>query len=111
AGCATPLRPSGGPEDRTPPELVASVPAAGATRVADGRLVLTFSERVDEAALRRALTVAPAPEAPPAVRVRGREVEVVLDRLRPDVTYVVTLGTELRDLHGVALPAPITLAF
>ena len=111
AGCATPLRPSGGPEDRTPPQLTASVPAAGATRVADRRVVLTFSERVDEAAFRRALTVTPTPERAPDVRVRGHEAEVVFDSLRADVTYVLTLGTELRDLHGVALPAPLTLAF
>jgi len=112
AGCATPLRPSGGPEDRTPPRLLASEPAAGAVRVSSRRIVLTFSERVDEASLRRALSVAPAPILPPDVRTRGREAEILLrDSLRSDITYVLTIGSELRDLHGVMLPAALTLAF
>ncbi len=111
-GCATPLRPSGGPEDRTPPALVSSTPSAGAVRVTDRRLTLTFSERVDEASARRALSIAPAPATPPDVRVRGSDVEVVLvDSLRSDITYVLTLGTELRDLRGVAIAAPVTIAF
>src|SRR5690606_34137588 len=71
-----------------------------------------FSERVDEASVGPALTVAPAFSARPAVRVRGRTVEVVFpDSLRPQTTYVFTLGQGLRDARGVALSAPLTLAF
>ncbi|HLT48684.1 MAG TPA: Ig-like domain-containing protein [Rubricoccaceae bacterium] len=112
AHCATPVRPSGGPPDTTPPQLVAAVPAEGATNVTADRLVLEFSERVDEASVGQALTVSPAFGTRPAVRVRGRTVEVGFpDSLRPQTTYVVTLGRALRDAHGVALTAPITLAF
>ena len=112
SGCATPVRPSGGPPDTTPPALVAATPAEGATGVTADRLVLTFSERVDGTSAARAVTVAPAFPERPEVRVRGREVEVLFpDRLRPQTTYVVTLGRELQDLRGVGLAAPITLAF
>lgn len=112
AGCATPIPPSGGPEDRTPPRLVASDPASGAVNVRAERLMLEFSEPVDEASLRQALAVSPGWDTPPEVRVRGRRAEIIFpDSLRPNTTYVLTLDTNLRDLRRVAVREPITLAF
>ena len=112
AGCATPIPPSGGPEDTTPPRLEASEPADAAVNVRAERLVLTFSENVDEASAIRAFDVTPGWETPPDVRVRGRRVEVTFpDSLRANTTYVVTFDTNLRDLRNVDLREPITLAF
>lgn len=112
AGCAQPVAPSGGPQDTTPPALEAAEPAADAVNVRAGRLVLTFSEGVDEASVRRAFSISPGWETPPEVIVRGRRVEVRFpDSLRANTTYVVTLDTNLRDLRSVALRAPLTLAF
>ncbi|NNF59112.1 MAG: hypothetical protein HKN04_12830 [Rhodothermaceae bacterium] len=111
-GCATPVRPSGGPVDSTPPVVVEASPAEGATNVSADRLVLTFSERLDPASGSRALTITPEFATPPEVRVSGRRLTVLFpDTLAAEATYVVTLGTELRDEHGVALPRPITVAF
>lgn len=111
-GCATPIAPSGGPADTTPPRLEASEPAAGAVNVRTDRLELTFSENVDEGSAVRALSIAPSWETPPEVIVRGRRVEVLFpDSLRPNTTYVVGFDTNLRDLRNVALRQPITLAF
>src|SRR5690606_1842547 len=99
AGCAQPVAPSGGPQDTTPPALEAAEPAADAVNVRAGRLVLTFSEGVDEASVRRAFSISPGWETPPEVIVRGRRVEVRFpDSLRANTTYVVTLDTNLRDL-------------
>ncbi|OZC03395.1 Ig-like domain-containing protein [Rubricoccus marinus] len=110
AGCATPVPPTGGPADTTPPALVSSSPEAGAVRVASGEIVLTFSERLDAAGA-RAVQVTPEAETPPEVEIRGREVRITLDSLREATTYVVTVTTDLRDARRVALRAPITLAF
>ncbi len=112
AGCATPIAPSGGPQDTTPPRLESADPADAAVNVRADRLVLTFSENVDETTVPRALNITPGWETPPEVRVRRRRVEVVFpDSLRPHTTYVVTFDTNLRDLHNIALREPITLAF
>ena len=110
AACATPIAPSGGPVDATPPQLVGSDPAEGATNVDADRLTLTFSERLAPTAS-RAVRVVPEGDRPLEVRVRGREIEVRLPDLRDSTTYVVTVGTELQDQRNVALRAPITLAF
>ena len=117
AACATPGAPSGGPADTTPPQLARSRPASGATRVAADSLaggtdlVLTFSERLDAATAARAVRVTPEDSVPPRVSVRGSDVVIALGALRDSTTYVVTVGTALADARGVALRAPLTLAF
>lgn len=110
ASCATPTRPTGGPDDTTPPRLVGSVPEAGGLRVAEREVTLTFSERVNPQGV-RAVSVVPESGTPPEVEVRGRELRITLDSLRESTTYVVTVSTDLRDQRGVALREPITLAF
>lgn len=110
AGCATPIAPTGGPTDTTPPTLVASSPADGATRVTERTLTLSFSERLAANAA-SAVTVTPPTETPPLVSVNARELRITLPELRDSTTYVVTVGTALADQRNVALRAPITVAF
>ncbi len=112
AACANPVAPTGGPPDRTPPALVESTPSRGATHVQDPEVRLVFSEAVEPASVTRALTITPALPQRPDIRVRGRIVTLRLPSpLRPNTTYVLTLDTNLRDLRGVSLKEPITLAF
>lgn len=111
AGCATPVAPTGGPADTTPPAYVASLPAQGATRVTGREVRITFSERLDAATAARAVTVTPVGATPPRVRVSGRELVVDLPPLRDSTTYVVTVGTGLADARQVRLGAPVTVAF
>lgn len=109
-GCATPVAPTGGPADTTPPTLVETSPADGAVYVTERTVRLTFSERLDPASA-AAVEVIPEADTPPEVRVRARTLEVTLPELRDSTTYVVTVGTDLRDQRRVALRAPITVAF
>ena len=112
AACATPLPPGGGPTDDTPPHIVESIPAAGATNVSEASLRIVFSEYINETSFRRALSIIPEPETPPELDWSGPRVDIRLaDPLRDSTTYVFTLDTNLRDLRGIALSAPIILAF
>ncbi|GIV58851.1 MAG: hypothetical protein KatS3mg042_1764 [Rhodothermaceae bacterium] len=112
AACATPQMPPGGPPDQTPPALEAADPPDGALRVATDRIELTFSEYVDEGSFARAFSIVPDFDRPPAFDWHGRRVVIRLpEPLRPATTYILTLDTNLRDLRGVALRQPITLAF
>ncbi|MEM1117293.1 MAG: Ig-like domain-containing protein [Bacteroidota bacterium] len=110
AGCATPVAPTGGPPDTTPPTLVEAAPADGAVRVTEPTVRLAFSERLDPAST-SAVEVVPEADTPPEIRVRGRDLEITLPELRDSTTYVITVGTELRDQRRVALTSPITVAF
>ena len=112
AACATPLPPEGGPPDDTAPHIVESIPAGGATNVSEASLRIVFSEHINETSFRRALSIIPEPETPPELDWRGPRVDIRLaDPLRDSTTYVFTLDTGLRDLRGIALAAPVTLAF
>ncbi len=112
AACATPVMPTGGPVDRTPPELVRSVPASDSVMVRTDRLLLEFSKPIEEASLRQAVDIVPDFPSPPRVSARGHRAEIVFPtELRENTTYVITIGTQLRDLRNNRLPAPITIAF
>ncbi|MCI0694670.1 Ig-like domain-containing protein [candidate division KSB1 bacterium] len=117
SACAREGFPPGGPEDRTPPQLVEAAPAKNATRVPlSTHLEFTFSEKIDHASFEQALFISPAPvqneDKKLRFRWRGLRVEVGFpDSLRPERTYVVTLGTDVRDLRNNRLASAFSLAF
>ncbi len=117
SACAREGFPPGGPEDRTPPQLVEVAPAKNATRVPlSAHLEFTFSEKIDRASFEQALFISPAPvqdeDKQLRFRWRGPHVEVTFpDSLRRERTYVVTLGTDVRDLRNNRLASAFSLAF
>ncbi len=112
ASCASPAPPTGGPVDKTPPSILESEPALNAVNVAADEIRIEFSEYVEPASFRRAFSITPAFEENLEPRWRGRSVRLRFpEPLRPNTTYVLTIDTNLRDIHGVALTAPLTLAF
>ncbi len=112
AGCATPIPPSGGPRDETPPELVEATPAQGAVNVDADFVRLTFSEYVDQASFTQAFSISPSSDRPVEFDWSGRSVVIRFpDPLRENTTYVLTIDSNLRDLHSVTLTSPIVYAF
>ena len=111
-GCADPRPPTGGPRDQIPPTLETATPEAGAVNVTAEAVRLVFSEYVDQASFTRAFSINPAPEGQLRFKWSKRRVEVRFpEALRQNTTYVLTLDTDLRDVHGVALKRPLTVAF
>ena len=112
AACAEPRAPTGGPRDTTPPALISSIPENETVNFAGSSLTLEFSEYVDEAAFGRAYSITPTPTDPPTFRWKRHRVTIRYDEpFRDSTTYVIALGTDLRDARGVRLRHPITLAF
>jgi hypothetical protein len=114
AGCANPIPPGGGPRDTTPPSVVESRPSAGDVNVDQGVDVeIAFSEYIERGSFGQALTVTPALDGQaPEVDHDGRSVTISFpEPLRDNTTYIITLDTNLRDVRGVELDAPITIAF
>lgn len=113
--CARQLPPPGGPEDRTPPQILSVIPEQNATRVAlSTRPRLVFSENIDHPSFAQAFFVSPPVPSEKPIRFRwhGKEVEVIFpDSLHTARTYVINLGTDVRDLHGNRLARAFTLAF
>lgn len=75
-------------------------------------LRIEFSEYVDQASFARAFSITPEFSEPVDISWRGRTATIEFpEDLRPNTTYIVQIGTDLRDARGVALRSPISLAF
>lgn len=112
AACAQIEPPSGGPEDRTPPQLVVSRPDTNAVAPGwSGPVVLVFDERVSERGVDQAVEVSPRTSSV-VVRHSGDELHVRLrEGWRPGIIYHVTVLPVLRDLFGNPVTEPIRLVF
>ena len=111
--CAKEGFPPGGPEDRTPPEVVGTIPAPGATFVDPYTTVqVWFSEGIKRSSASDAIFITPFPGDEVEYQWRGNRVKIqFLEPLKSDVTYVITLGTGIRDYRNNALKSSFTLAF
>ena len=111
--CAKQAPPPGGPVDETPPKIVAVEPAPGAVRVPrDLHVRFRFSERIDHRTFADALFVTPTPPGELRFDWSGALVKVNFpDSLLVNTTYVITLGTGIRDLRNNRLEASFSQAF
>ncbi len=102
----------GGPEDKTAPSVVFSFPQQDSTDVHHLQYIrFSFSEMMDRNSIAKNLFI--SPPIPFNWSWDGYdELTIQLkDSLTPDITYVVTLGTGLKDLRGNGLDQAYTLAF
>lgn len=110
-GCAKMGPPAGGIVDRTGPTVVGSVPAADASGVPVDQVVeIEFSEAMDRRRTEEAVFVSPSTGAKPGWQDRRLTLELA-GGLQIDRTYVVTVGTDARDVRGNRLENSYTFAF
>lgn len=112
-GCAKFGPPPGGPEDKTPPEVASVLPASGSIRVDSTTFIeFVFSKKVEKMSLARNVFISPA--LPDSFRdeLKGKTYRILPRRnLTRGVTYVVTLGTGIRDLRGNTLAQAYSFSF
>lgn len=111
--CAKQAPPPGGPEDKTPPEVISSIPENGSTDVSlKPKIVLSFSERMDRERIGEAVFVSPPPDGGIRLDWSGDDLEIkIVDSLADDRTYLVTVGSSATDAHNNRLVSSYTLAF
>lgn len=112
--CAVRKAPGGGPADKTPPEVVRTFPKADSTHIAAlPYLEIEFQENLDRASLRNQVWL--LPELPGGIELQwkgGKKLRCLLqDSLDQNQTYILTLGTGIKDLRGNKLAAPFVLPF
>jgi len=112
-GCAKSLPPPGGPIDRTPPEIIRSEPPTGSVQVPlDSDVTIEFSERLDQKTVEKSVFITPQPDPEAKIKTNGNSVVITLPgSLKKDKTYVITVGTDLKDAHNVNLAQSVSIAF
>jgi Bacterial Ig-like domain len=102
AACAVQEAPSGGPEDRNPPKVAATIPAPDSVGVDPASdIAIAFSEDMTRARVERLVSTEP-PIVLGSIRWRDRTLLIHVEGgLQRDTTYVVRVKSGYRDRHGV----------
>ena len=99
--CANQLPPGGGDVDRIPPEIIKVFPEDGTTNFSKDYFELKFSEYVDKRSVRDAIFISPFVEGNFQYSWSGTTLEVTFpEKLKDDVTYTITIGTDVVDLNN-----------
>lgn len=111
--CAKQAPPPGGPIDKTPPQIIFTVPEPGKTNVTlDSDIKLSFSERVDRRSVEESIFVSPMPEEAVTFKWKAKDLVIKFPGgLKPDKTYVLTIGTDTKDIRNNRMRDSFTLAF
>jgi len=95
------LPPGGGPPDTIPPKIEEAYPLNGSTNFHDDYFELSFSEYVDKRSVKDAIFISPQVEGDLDLSWTGTTVRVYFPApLKPDVTYNVTIGTDVVDYNN-----------
>ncbi|MBN1782346.1 Ig-like domain-containing protein [bacterium] len=111
--CAKEGFPPGGPADKSPPEVVRTLPEMGAVRVDPGTQVeLWFSEGVKPVTGKDAVFISPNPGGRIRLKWSSKKLRIRFpEPLQINRTYVVTLGTGIRDYRNNPMVRSYSLAF
>ncbi|MFQ5708674.1 MAG: Ig-like domain-containing protein [bacterium] len=112
-GCAQQVPPTGGPQDKTPPKILEVTPRKNSTLVPrTQKIEFLFSEAMNRKTLERSIFITPDPGERVRYKWKKHRLSIeYLDSLKVNTTYVITLGTDLKDAHGNSLQQSFTLAF
>ncbi|MCK5127363.1 MAG: Ig-like domain-containing protein [candidate division Zixibacteria bacterium] len=111
--CAKSIAPPGGLIDRTPPDVLETIPITGSVNVPlDAIIEIILSEKIDSRSVERGIFITPQLNPEPKIKASGSKIIIEPKApLKDNRTYVITLGTDIKDAHGVKLPQSINIAF
>ena len=97
-GCARMGNPDGGWYDETPPKIVGSEPADGATNVKKKKVVINFDEYIKVDNPTENVVVSPPQLEAPEIKGEGKSISVQLaDSLKPNTTYTIDFSNAISD--------------
>lgn len=99
--CAHQIAPSGGEEDKIPPEITEFYPPNGTVNFNGEFFEMTFSEYVQKSSVREAIFISPKIKGELEYSWSGKTLEIAFeDSLRKNTTYTVTIGTDVQDYNN-----------
>lgn len=97
--CAQIVQPTGGQNDKTPPELVTSFPENKTRNFTGQEFKLTFNELVDASSIYNELFIVPDPGSPYETKVKNNTVTLKFDKpLAENTTYTLNFRNGIKDL-------------
>lgn len=97
-GCARMGNPDGGWYDETPPKIIGSDPADGATNVKKKKVVINFDEYIKVDNPTENVVVSPPQLEAPEIKGEGKSISVQLaDSLKPNTTYTIDFSNAISD--------------
>jgi hypothetical protein len=111
-GCANQGAVQGGPPDLVSPTIASTYPENGTTNFNDTKIRIEFDKYVDQAKANESIFISPHVSSL-EYDWSGSKLEVTIDeKLHPNTTYVVNVGTDVVDLHNNnRMAQAYTLAF
>lgn len=111
--CASQAPPQGGPEDKTPPTVVSTEPAANAVLVSRALMIAVhFSEPMNRLSVEQSVYFMPRPSGEIRYDWKGSTLMVRLpDSLAENQTYVMTIGGTAKDRRQNPMGKSYTFAF
>ena len=111
ASCAGQVFPPGGPIDTVPPRIVRTTPDSAAVHVRTQSIELEFSKYVDRRSVEESVFMSPY-AGDLEFDWSGTSVRMTFSgTLKQNRTYVVNVGTDVKDLHANRMATGFTLAF
>lgn len=109
--CATPIAPTGGPQDKSGPVIQNTIPESGTVNYDGNSFEFYFDEFVNRNNARNAITVEPDLGIGYDVSWKRKMMRIEFESDFPDsTTVIIKLGTEITDTRNNKMSEPVTLA-
>lgn len=110
--CANQVPPTGGPDDKIPPKIIYNYPENQTLNFSDNKIIIEFDEYVDKKSVTDAFFISPFIKDELEFIWSKRELIIKLpDSLKKDQTFVVSLGTGIRDVRNNQMEKPFNFTF
>jgi hypothetical protein len=98
-GCANRLPLTGGPEDKTPPVIINFSPEQRTTNFEEDEILIEFSKYMNKIQVEEDVFFSPSVEY--EANWSGKELQIEFNqKLEPNTTYALMLGTDHTDIRG-----------
>lgn len=109
--CATPIGPTGGEPDRTPPNVVETKPAQGTVNFRGDEVSFTFDKFIDRSSFRQHVSIEPDLGIEFETSFSRRTATVQFNSSLPDnTTIVIKVGNDVSDTNRNRMGRPFDLA-
>ncbi len=111
--CAKVEPPPGGPEDRTPPSILTTVPTDKSTKIEKNNTIsVYFNEKIDKESVEGSVFISPRFKEDLKFKWKDNTLNIILPESFADsTTYIVNIGTNISDIRRNKLEQSYSFAF